>query len=286
MSRKSGLGRGLDALIEASQSSLAGSVNEIPIENISANPRQPRRNYPQREMDELANSIREYGVIQPLIVSIEPERPDHFTLIAGERRLIAAKQAGFNTVPVVLREATEQDHLELALIENLQRTDLNPMEEAEAYRQLAEDFDLTHDEISSRVGKSRSEVTNTLRLLTLAPSVQEALIDGSISKGHARAMASLASTQSQSAVLRSVIEKGLNVRQTEELVKKLSGQSPVNKPPRAQPPEIIDLEDKLRMHLEAKVNIRQHAKGGTVIIRYYSEEELNSLIDKLLPEYD
>ena len=177
MTRKSGLGRGLDALIEASQDSVERGVHEIPVENISANPRQPRSNYPTEGIDELAASIKEHGVIQPVIVTIDPSSPDQYTLIAGERRLIAARKAGMRTIPIIIRDVSDRERLELALVENLQRSDLNPLEEAEAYRQLIEDFDLTHEEISERVAKSRSEVTDTLRLLSLAPKVQDALID-------------------------------------------------------------------------------------------------------------
>lgn len=281
MTRKSGLGRGLDALIEASQDSVERGVHEIPVENISANPRQPRSNYPTEGIDELAASIKEHGVIQPVIVTIDPSSPDQYTLIAGERRLIAARKAGMRTIPIIIRDVSDRERLELALVENLQRSDLNPLEEAEAYRQLIEDFDLTHEDISKRVAKSRSEVTNTLRLLSLAPKVQDALIDGLITKGHARAVVSLPNWQAQRAVLRSIIEKDLNVRQTEELVKRVSGQKTTVRLKPEQAPEITALENKLRAQLGAKVSVKQFRRGGSITIRYFSDEELNDILDRM-----
>ena len=217
MSQKTGLGRGLDALILGSERSTAGSVMELPVDKILPNPHQPRRRMDPGEIDELAASIREHGVIQPLIVT-EGDQPGDYTLIAGERRLLAARQAGLAAVPALIREASDQQRLELALIENLQRTDLGPLEAAEAFRQLAEDFSLSHEEIAVRVGKSRTAVTNTLRLLKLPPSVQSALADGQISEGHARALLALPTPQSQAAVLGTITSRGLNVRQTEALV--------------------------------------------------------------------
>jgi len=236
------------------------------------------------DMEELAASIREHGVIQPLIVT-ESDQPGGYTLIAGERRLLAAQQAGLAAVPAIIREASDQQRLELALIENLQRTDLGPLEAAEAFRQLAEDFTLSHEEIAIRVGKSRAAVTNTLRLLKLPPSVRQALADGQISEGHARALLALPSPQSQTAVLGTINSRGLSVRQTEALVRKLAAGEPSHKETAPRSPEIVVLEDSLRASLGTKVTLNQRRKGGTVVIHYYSDEELTAIIDRIVGEH-
>ena len=283
MTQKTGLGRGLDALILGSERPTSGSVMELPVDKIHPNPHQPRSRMDPGEIDELAASIREHGVIQPLIVT-EGDQPGVFTLIAGERRLLAARQAGLAAVPAIIREASDQQRLELALIENLQRTDLGPLEAAEAFRQLAEDFSLSHEEIAVRVGKSRAAVTNTLRLLKLPPSVQSALADGQISEGHARALLALPSPQSQAAVLGTITSRGLNVRQTEALVRKLTAGEPYHKETAPRAPEIVVLEDSLRASLGTKVTLNQRRKGGTVVIHYYSDEELTAIIDRIVGE--
>jgi ParB family chromosome partitioning protein len=234
-------------------------------------------------MEDLAHSIRQHGVLQPLIVTYD-ETSGQYILIAGERRLIAARQAGLDSVPAIIREANDQQRLELALIENLQRTDLNPLEAAEAYRQLAEDFNLSHEEISQRVGKSRTSITNALRLLKLPQSIRQALLEGRISEGHARALLSLSTPQAQTAVLQTILDKGLSVRQTEELVRTLSGHKPASKPKAAPSPEIISLEEQLRQRLGTKVKLHRGRKGGSLVIHFYSEEELNALVQTLLGE--
>ncbi len=283
--KRPGLGKGLDALIpmdESQESILAESnlgASEIATDLITPNPRQPRAKFSEEGISELSASIREHGIIQPLIVTQEIEGLA-YTLIAGERRLMAAKKAGLEKVPVVIREASDQQRLELALIENLQRADLSPLETAEAYHQLATDFSLNHGEIADRVGKSRVAVTNTLRLLNLPPSVKQALVQGQVSEGHARALLSLPSTQAQAAALQSIIERQLNVRQTEELVRKLSGEKPVTTPKPAPMPEIVALEEKLESALGTRVKMKHGKEGGTITIHYYSDEELNALIDR------
>ncbi len=275
--KRTGLGRGLDALIPGSGDS---GVQQISVDSIQPNPRQPRAQFQPEELEELANSIHEHGVIQPLIIT-RGEKDGMYTLIAGERRLQAARKAGLNTVPAVLREASEQELLELALIENVQRADLNPLETALAYRQLEEDFQLSHEDIARRVGKSRSAVTNTLRLLDAPPSVQQAVLNGDISEGHARALLGLATPQAQAAALQTVLAKGLTVRQTEELVRKLKGKKP--KQEKTPPPAaLLDLEERLRNHLGTKVNLKYGKKGGTITIHYYSDEELETLLAHLL----
>jgi ParB family chromosome partitioning protein len=187
-------------------------------------------------------------------------------------------------VPVLVRPATDQQRLELAIIENVQRSDLSALEQAEAYRQLAEDFNLSHEEIAARVGKSRVAVSNTLRLLKLPDPVKNALIEGRISEGHGRALLALPTTEAQTAALRTLIAHELNVRQTEELVRKLTGEKPSRKSKRTTDPDLAELEDRLRTSLGTKVSLRSGRKGGTVTIHYYSDEELNALLERLLNE--
>jgi ParB family chromosome partitioning protein len=281
MTRRSGLGRGLDALIPGGETPSSTGVSEIPLDLIDPNPRQPRSRFDSDELDELASSIQQHGVIQPLILSRSPQA-GRYLLIAGERRLIAARQAGLPTVPAIVREASEQQSLELALIENIQRADLGPLEEADAYRQLTEEFNLSHEEISARVGKSRSAVTNTLRLLKLPASVQKALSEGLISEGHGRALLALSSPVAQGNVLHTILKNNLNVRQTEELVRRLSGQRPSAQPPPEPSAEIQALEERLRSALGTRVRLNPRRNGGTITIHYYSDEELNTLLDVLL----
>jgi ParB family chromosome partitioning protein len=286
MARKTGLGRGLDALIPSGGQTYAGGIVTLRVDQISPNPRQPRAKLDPGDLEQLADSIREHGVLQPLIVT-EGLENDRYVLIAGERRLLAARQAGLQRVPVLIREASEQERLELALIENVQRADLNPLEAAEAFRQLAEDFGLSHEEIARRVAKSRAAVTNTLRLLKLVDGVQKALVDGRISEGHARALLALESPQAQSAALQTILSNDLNVRQTEALVRRLVGERPKASPKPAPPPEIIDLETRLEASLGTRVSLSQRGKKGTISIYYYSDEELNALVDRLLgPTWD
>jgi len=281
MTRKSGLGRGLEALIPGAGFPGVQGILEVSLEQITPNPRQPRVRLDSQKMTELADSIREHGVIQPLIVT-EGSVPGEYILVAGERRLLAARQAGLLEIPVVVREATEQELLELALIENVQRADLNPLEMAEAYRQLGEEFGFTHEQIAERVAKSRVAVTNTLRLLKLPGKVKQALAEERISEGHARAVLALPTAESQEAFTETIIKKDLSVRQTEELISKIIGLKSPRPVPSNPNPEIESLEKRLEQTLGTKVNLNRHARGGTLTIHYYSDEELNSLVDRLL----
>jgi ParB family chromosome partitioning protein len=285
MSRRPGLGKGLDALIPASepeQPQAAAGVIEVAVGSVQANPHQPRTTFHAEELNELAASIKEHGVIQPLIVT-RGDAEDSYILIAGERRLQAAQIAKLEKVPIIIREATEQELLLLALIENVQRADLSPLETAEAYKHLGEQFNLTQEQIADRVGKSRVAVTNTLSLLELSPAVKQALADGEIREGHARALKGL-SAQSQSAALQTVIKKGLNVRQAEELARKLKGVKTPSEPKPAPTltPELLEMQSQLRDTLGTKVNLKYSKKGGTITMHYYSDEELNALVEKLL----
>ena len=288
MARKPGLGQGLGALIpedkdQWQKTDNALGVMQVPIEDIQPNPQQPREEIIDESIHELVDSIKEHGIIQPLIVSKNPESSD-YTLIAGERRWRAAKRAGLSMVPVLIREVSEQGQLELALVENLQRSDLNPLEMAWAYHQLADTFSLTHEQISQRVGKSRTSVTNTLRLLNLPDQVKKSLSEGLISEGHARALLSLSNSQAQRAALSTILNLGLNVRQTESLIKKMNGEKPPSKPKPTPKPEIIELENRLRNHFGTKVNLNNRKDGGSLVIYYYSDEELNTILDKIFLE--
>jgi ParB family chromosome partitioning protein len=282
MPQRKGLGRGLDALIPTGKpgGTSGAGIQHVAVESIQRNPRQPRVKFNEDELNELAASIRSHGVIQPLIVTSGSN--GMFTLIAGERRLQAAQRAGLRVVPVVPRQANNQDLLELALIENVQRADLNPLEEAEAYRQLVEDFGLSHEMVAKSVGKSRVAVTNTLRLLGLADAVKQALVDARIMEGHARALLTLSTQKAQAAAVQTVINLSLNVRQTEELVRKLSGQKPAKAKRKIRSADVSDVERRLQHSLGTKVSLKHGKKGGTVTIYYYSDEELDSLLGKLL----
>jgi ParB family chromosome partitioning protein len=284
MAQRKGLGKGLDALIPGgktvSVSSGSGSgVQQVAVELIKRNPRQPRLTFKEDELNELAASIKEHGVIQPLIVM--PNNDGTFILIAGERRLQASQRAGLKTVPVITRQANNQELLELALIENVQRADLNPMEEAEAYRHLADDFGLSHETIAKRVGKSRVAVTNTIRLMNLADVVKQALVDGIITEGHARALLMLSTQKAQTSALQTIVNLSLSVRQAEELMRKLTGLKPIKAKKPFRNANVTDVEKRLQKSLGTKVALKHGKKGGTVTIYYYSDEDLDALLDKL-----
>ena len=276
-----GLGKGLDALIPTEEPAAeTNGAHLIPIQQIIPNPSQPRGEMDDTKLEELANSIREHGVLQPLILTKEPG-VDSYILIAGERRLRASKLAGLESVPAIVRQANDQERLELALIENIQRENLTALESAEAYQQLNDEFGLSHDQIALRVGKSRTAVTNTIRLLKLPEAARKAISMGKISEGHGRALLSLNSEKAQLAALQTIVSHELNVRQTETLIRKLLGQkpsSPVSKPPK--PPAVKEIENNLRSILGTKVTLNHGKKGGTLVIHYYSDEELDSLIDR------
>lgn len=282
MVKRTGLGKGLDALIPVGQSIPSGDgsgIAHISVDLIQRNPRQPREKFDIEELENLAASIREHGVIQPLIVS--PGQNGIYILIAGERRLQASRKAGLKTVPVVIRHATDQQLLEIALIENVQRADLNAIEEAEAYQNLAREFKMSHETIAQRVGKSRVAVTNTMRLLDASAAVKQALVDGRISEGHARALLALTTAKAQELLLNQIVNLDLSVRQTEALVRKYSGQKPALKKKAGTSADVTDVERRLRSSLGTKVALKHGKKGGTVTIYYYSDEELDSLLEKL-----
>lgn len=281
MPKRSGLGKGLDALIPAGEArpGEGGGVAHVAIDLIQRNPRQPREKFDLEELENLAASIREHGIIQPLIVS--PGRNGAYVLIAGERRLQAARKAGLKTVPVVVRHASDQQLLELALIENVQREDLNPIEKAEAYHHLAKEFKLSHEAIAERVGKSRVAITNTMLLLEASAAVKQALVDGKITEGHARAIRTLSAKQ-QEELLKKIIELDLSVRTVEMMAGKYAGRKPAPKKKAARSAELSDIEKRLVSSLGTRVSLKHNKNGrGRVVIYYFSNEELDSLLEKL-----
>jgi len=276
--RSQGLGRGLASLIPQRSPGAPVAV-EIAASRIRPNPRQPRKRFDPDGLATLTASIAEHGILQPILVT---ETIDGYQLVAGERRLRAAQAAGLERIPAVVRQLADQEQLELALVENLQREDLDPLETADAYRQLIEEFGFSQDDVALRVGRARSTVANTLRLLELAPGVQAAVADGRLTEGHGRALGGLL-TQLQDRVLDSVIGQDLSVRQTEELVRRLREPKPEPAAPRSRraDPDLERVEEDLRRALGTKVSLARSRRGGRIVIEYYSDEELGRLYERL-----
>jgi ParB family chromosome partitioning protein len=280
---RSGLGRGLASLIPQHPTPVAAPT-EVPIARIRRNPYQPRRRFAVDELQRLAESIRDHGIIQPVLVT---ETLDGYQLVAGERRVRAAELAGLERVPAVVRQLAPRDQLELALVENLQREDLDPIETAMAYRQLIEEFSFTQEQLAQRVGRARSTVANTLRLLELEERVQTAVADGVITEGHARALGGL-DPGDQARVLDLVVVRDLSVRETEGLVRRLRERAAAEAEPdaaRAAEPRDPDrerVEEELRRALGTKVRLDRTRRGGRIVIEYYSEEELGRLYERLI----
>ena len=298
MARKSGLGKGLGALIPTDASDgVDGVLREVAIGSIQPNTFQPRSHFDDEQLTSLAASIREIGVLQPILVRPIDGRDDEFELIAGERRWRAARRAGLSTIPVLVRSATtDQNSLEQALVENLHRADLNALEEAAAYQQLIDDFELTHDDVATRVGKSRTSVTNTLRLLQLPAGVQRSLSEGDISAGHARALLGTPDRALQDQLVDVIVTNGLSVRATEELVRN-GGQ--VEEPARVEdsrhpheprrtapkplpPPGIIELEELLSTHLETRVKVDLSSRRGRLMVEFATLEDLERIYRQML----
>ena len=282
--REFGLGRGLDALIAPPDGSR--DARQIPLDRIVPNPHQPRARFEGQDQDVLAASISAHGVLQPVVV--RGLANGDYQLIAGERRVRAARQAGLTQVPAVIRDPSEEQMIELALIENLQRTDLNPLEEAMGFRVLIERFGLAHDAVATRIGRSRASVSNALRLLDLAPETQDALLEGKISEGHARALAGLTVTELQVAALQIVLERHLSVRQTEELVRRRRRRGHGDEAVAVRG-DLQELESHLREILATRVAITRTRRGGRISIDFASDEELTRLfawIIRTAPETD
>lgn len=284
MNKKSGLGRGLGALIpQESPTSEKTGLRTIPITSIIPNPHQPRTIMIEAQLQELADSIREHGLIQPLIVTQNKGTLEQYTLIAGERRWRASQLANLTEVPVVVKEATPQAMLELALIENIQRADLNALEEANAYQQLMTEFNLTQEEVAKRVGKARSTVANLVRLIHLPANIQQAVIDGRLSGAHARTLLPLPSPDMQTNAMNQIIKLDLSVRQTEQLVKDLLAVAkPTPKQPKPPSAELTDLTQRFEQSLGTQVNIHKGKKGGKVVIHFYSDEELQAIYEAIV----
>lgn len=293
--RRGGLGRGLGALIPTAApaavdqdvTSIEGNgLRSVSIDVIDVNPYQPRTTIDPGALDELAQSIRAHGVVQPLLV-VAGQEPGTFLLIAGERRWRAAQRAGLDAVPVVVMDLAPQQMLEIALVENIVRADLSPLEEAHAYRRLAEDFGLTQAQIAERVGRSRVTITNTMRLLAAPDQVQDAIAAGQITEGHARALLGLTNATDQIAALRTVIEKQLNVRQTEELVRRwLQGGQLGTRRTADRDTRERHVEERFRSALGTRVGYRKASsgEGGTLTIEVFSDEQLNALYERLAGE--
>jgi len=276
--RHAGLGRGLASLIPQRTSS--AGITDIAVNQIRPNPRQPRQRFDAEQLEALAASIREHGVIQPILVT---ETLDGYQLVAGERRLRASQLAGLERIPAVIRQVADRDQLEVALVENLQRADLGPMEAAAAYQALATEFQLTHEDIARRIGRAKSTVTNTLRLLDLDSDVQALLVDGQITEGHARAIAALP-VEVQARIAQTVVDQARSVRQVEELVRRTREPKAISATPAAPrlDPDLERIEDELRRRLGTKVTLARSRKGGRIIIEFYSDEELGQLYDRLV----
>lgn len=275
------LGRGLDALIPGAPKPVmpeiagAGHEQQVAIDRIRANPRQPRTDFNEVALNELAASIRVQGIIQPLLV--RPDGDGAYELVAGERRLRAARLAGLREVPIVVREASDRESLELALIENIQRDDLSPLEEAAAYQRLLDDFGHTQEEIATRVGKSRPAIANTLRLLRLPEPIKREIARGRLSAGHARVLLSLESADAQLRASRQILARQLSVRDTE----KLAGGRRETERPAERDPHRTALERELAASLGTRVRILPRGRGGRIEIEYYSNEELHGLAERL-----
>jgi ParB family chromosome partitioning protein len=281
--RSQGLGRGLAALIPQRAPGSPGPA-DIAVDRVRPNPYQPRRHFDAAELATLTASIREHGVLQPILVT---EAVDGYQLVAGERRLRAAIAAGLERIPAIVRQLDDRSRLEIALIENLQREDLDPIEAAQGFRRLIDEFGFTHEQLAARVGRARSTVANTLRLLDLSPAVQAAVVDRRLTEGHARALGGL-SVEHQEHVLGTVVDQDLSVRQTEELVRRLREPKPAATGGTAAPsterrldPDLERLEEDLRRALGTKVSLARARTGGRIVIEYYSDEELGRLYERL-----
>ncbi len=275
--RPAALGRGLASLIPGRPGALEAPA-EIPLDRIVANPYQPRQSMDGAELEALTASVAEHGILQPILVV---ETLEGYQLVAGERRVRAARLAGLARIPAVVRQLADQHQLELALVENIQRADLGPLEEAGAYRRLIDEFGLTQDSVARKVGRARSTIANSLRLLDLDPTVQRALADGQISEGHARAIAALDGPD-QARLLAIVVARGISVRQTEELARRLREPAASSGPAERMPdPDAERVEEDLRRALGTKVSLARTRRGGRIVIEFYSDEELGRLYERL-----
>ena len=284
MARRSGLGRGLGALIPpeaAGAPPSTSALRDVPVAAVRPNPHQPRKHFDEEHLSSLAASVRELGVLQPILVREAGE--GEYELIAGERRWRAAKRAGLPTIPVIVRTADDLSSLEQAVVENLHRQDLNPLEEAAAYQQLLEDFQMTHEQLANRVGKSRAAVTNVLRLFQLPPSIQKLVADGSLSAGHARALLGTPDRAFQESLAKRIVQEGLPVRAVEDAVRARGegageeGERSGPKPPRLRQAGMHELEQLLSEHLATRVKVQEGRTGGKVVVEFADLDDLERI---------
>lgn len=271
---KKGLGKGLSALIPESDDQNDKGIIELKITEVEPNENQPRRDFNQEALNSLAESIKEHGVVQPIIVR---KADEGYQIVAGERRWRAARLAGVKTIPAVIKDYSDGQILEIALIENIQREDLNPIEEANAYKALMDEHDLSQDDIAKRLGKSRPAIGNSLRLLNLHDEIKDFLVEGKITAGHARALLGIEDNKKQIDMAKRIIEEGLNVRQVEKIASKKN----VKNVPKEKSAEIIELEEKLRNFFGTKVNLVHSKKRGKIEIEYYSIDDLERILNLL-----
>jgi len=280
MSKRPALGKGIGALISSAVQEGGKKYFSCPIEELKPHLQQPRKNFDDKKMAELIASIKEKGVIQPLVVR---QQGDHYQIIAGERRWRAAQKAGLDRVPVVIQDVSENHALEIALIENIQREDLNPLEEAGAYRYLVDTFDLSQEDVAQRVGKDRSTVANALRLLRLPEKIKEMVTANQLSMGHARALLALDRNEDIVEASNEILRKNLSVRETEKLVKKIKNFDGVIKEKKTQSigPDQADLMNELEMHLGTQVKLVKKSRGGKIEIHYHDDSDLSRLVEQL-----
>jgi ParB family transcriptional regulator, chromosome partitioning protein len=275
--KKSGLGKGLGALIRENEQDITSvAVTELKITDLEANQNQPRRFFEDQALQELSGSIKEHGVVQPIIVR---KLDDNYQIVAGERRWRAARLAGLKTVPVVVKDYSNVQVMEIALIENLQRQDLNSIEEALAYKSLIEEHDMTQEEISEKIGKSRSAIANTLRLLNLPEEIRNMVVHGKISAGHARALLAVGDKKKQMEIAQKIIDQQLNVRDIEKLV--LQKDKTKEKKENTKDVEIVELEEQLKKTFATKVSIVHKKNKGKIEIEYYSNDDLERILELL-----
>lgn len=287
---KSGLGKGLDALFETSaknviekslnEENIEGDVLYVNIEKIKTNQNQPRKVFGQEKLDELAQSIKRYGIVQPLVVT---KNKDNYDLIAGERRLRAARSIGLSEVPVVIKEYDEQSKSEISLIENIQREDLNRLEQAQAYKELLDKYNLTQEQLAKNLGKSRSSITNTLRLLNLTDKVKEYIKNDELTEGHCKVLASIQNEDIQNLLAEKIVQKGMSVRELEEKVKRLDNLEECKTPKSKKDYNTVwldEIEEKFKNFFQTKVQVKHSLSNkGKIIVEYYSNEELDRILD-------
>ncbi len=283
---KKGLGKGLDALFggisidQAIEDSDTATVNSIKIMDIDPNPNQPRKHFDDDKINELAQSIKNHGVVQPVVVRKEGTR---YKIIAGERRWRAARQAGLTEIPAIVMDIDDRQVMEISLIENLQREDLNPIEEAVGLKTLLEEYKLTQDQVAATLSKSRPAIANTIRLLNLSPNIQQMLMEGKITSGHGRALLSIEDVELREKIAETIVEKGLNVRTTENLIKNIKNQTQkgIKRPKAIKPSYMIEIEEILEESLGTRVEISPGKKKSIIQIEFYNDEDLERIVEKL-----